>query len=233
MTRLDLDKLKESDYGLFQIASRASGCKTGMCEIEISRLKIFPETRLRLAQVSLDQEAARAAAEEARRKAAAPPPQQVVELPPQISMAEVERENQQDMKFRADAAEAKARLQQYVDEQGLEPSQHNLDVISAWLRQNLKGYWSSTGIDVAIQTLGPRGTDTLRWKPKVAEPPPAPPPPAEPTEVLGNLPNGEPRLPLDKPIPPKASKEQAKDWLDRFRKEKPYVRSSGSFSSRF
>jgi len=190
MTRLDLDKLKESAYDLFQIASRASGLKTGMCEIEIGDLKIFPETRLRLAQASLDQEAKRTAAEKA---AAAPPPEPpkpAEPLPPQINFKELEAEQQRDIKRRADEARAIARLNEW-NAAGLEDTQENADAIKQFVENSeVHGYWSSEIVDAAVQNLGERGTRQLRWR--KAAPPPAPPAPAAPTEVL------EPwQLPLD------------------------------------
>jgi hypothetical protein len=55
MTRIDLDQLKESpnNYDLYQIACRASGHKSGIHEIDIESLRIFPATRSRLTQFSL------------------------------------------------------------------------------------------------------------------------------------------------------------------------------------
>jgi hypothetical protein len=169
--------LKNDDYFCYQIASRASGKTSGWCEIDIGGLKVGPEARFRLAQASLDHEAAIAAA---RRVAAAPPP------PPaptesQINFAAVQAEQQRDIQARADEAAARNRLNEYADA-GLENSQHNFEAIAGWIRGNVKGYWSATGVDLAIQWLGPGkgGSNILHWKPKAAPPPPA----AEPTEHL-------------------------------------------------
>jgi hypothetical protein len=170
--------LKNDDYFCYQIASRASGKTSGWCEIDIVGLKIGPEARFRLAQASLDHEAAIAAA---KRDAAAPPPPPA-HTEPQINFAEVEVEQQRDIQARADEAAARNRLNEYADA-GLENSQHNFDAIAGWIRGNVKGYWSATGVDLAIQWLGPGkgGSDILHWKPKAAL---APPPAAEPTEHL-------------------------------------------------
>jgi hypothetical protein len=174
MFRLDLSKL---DYHLFQIASRASGKKTGVVEIDISDLALAPETKFKLAQASMAFDAAEAAA---KRAAAAPPPPAPTEQ--QINFAEVEAEQQRDIQARADEAAARNRLNFY-EQKGLEPSDHNFDAIAGWIRGNVKGYWSATGVDLAIQWLGPGkgGSNVLHWKPKAA---PAPPPAAEPTEHL-------------------------------------------------
>ena len=131
-------------------------------------------------------------------------------------MAEIEAEQQADLKARADEAAAKARLQQYVDEQGLEPSQDTLDAMSEWLRLNVRSYWSAAGIDVAITNLGPRGSNVLRWIPKTVAAPTSTP---EESEVLGNLPNGEPQLPLnaDHYIMRRASTKQLLDLNARRR----------------
>jgi hypothetical protein len=43
---------------------------------------------------------------------------------------------------------------------------------------------------------------------------------------------GSKQLPLDKPVPRNATKEQARDYLARVRKQQPYV-LSGSFGTRF
>jgi hypothetical protein len=120
-------------------------------------------------------------------------------------------------------------LDEYASQHGLEPSDHNVAAIKAWLDQNVRGYFSATGVDVAIANLGPRGTNVLTWKPKEA-----PAPAQQPVQdVLGTLPNGEPRIPLDSTPTAKHSKEQVKDWLARTRAAQPYVRSASSFGSEF
>ncbi len=61
---LDLDKLKASpaDYDLYQIAYRRAGATTGVHDIgDISDLKIGPNLRFRLAEASIQHEAAIAA----------------------------------------------------------------------------------------------------------------------------------------------------------------------------
>jgi hypothetical protein len=149
---------------------------------------------------------------------------------PQPSMDEIIKEDQADRQKRADHAGGMARMEQYADEQGLERTSANGDAVADWLNENLRGYLSSAGVDAAIQWLGPKGTNVLTWTPKAA--PPQPEQPA--AEVLGTLPNGEPRLPLDVPPTNRASKEQIKDWLARTRESTgKYLRPTGSFGSRF
>jgi hypothetical protein len=94
-------------------------------------------------------------------------------------------------KAAADEDAGLRRLQQYAD-QGLAETPENARAVRDWLEKNLKGYWSVAGVDAAIQNLGPRGTNTLRWKPKQ---PPVQTPPAQPTVRV--LSNGETELPID------------------------------------
>jgi hypothetical protein len=173
-----------------------------------------------------------AAAQKAQPPAPPPPPpaapaetpKPAEPLPPQIDFEETMRENERDLKARADEAAAKARADQYVDEQGLEPSQHNLDVITAWIRKNVKGYFSAAGIDAAIRALGPEGDNVLRWIPKTAAP-------TEPAgEVLADW-----QLPInaDEFTMRRADVRALKDLLARRRAAVGYARPRGSFSSKF
>jgi hypothetical protein len=181
---LDLDKLKASpgDYDLYQIAYRRAGATAGVHDIgDISELKIGPNLRFRLAEASIQHESA--IFMRAKRAAAAPPPPPPAPAvtEPQIDFAEVQREQEREIQTRADEAAARNRLNEYAAV-GLEDSQANADAITAWIRQNANGYFSGAGIDTAISNLGPRGTNVLRWIPKVEAP--APTPAAEPTEHL-------------------------------------------------
>jgi hypothetical protein len=94
-------------------------------------------------------------------------------------------------KAAADEEAGVRRLEQYA-EQGLAEVPENAQAVQEWLNANLKGYWSAAGVDAAIQNLGPRGTNVLRWKPKQSATP-APPAPA----AARTLSNGEPELALD------------------------------------
>lgn len=157
-----------------------------------------------------------------------PPPPPVAE---RLSLSEMETDRTERLRL-SDLERGLARLQQYVSEQGLAEDKANAAAVQEWLNANVKGYWSQQGVDAAIANLGPRGTNILIWKPKVVAPPPQP---EEPKEVLGTLRNGEPQLPLDasEQIMKKASVAQLKDLIDRRRKEQPYIRTQGSFGSRF
>jgi len=153
------------------------------------------------------------------------PPEEPAE---QIDMGALLKEEQLNMKRAADETAAKQRIKEYA-EVGLEDTQANAKFIQDFVNNSaVKGWWSREIVDAAIANLGPKGTNQLTWKPKTAPAPPPPPP--EPTEVLADW-----QLPLDadeaqlKKSDPKA----LKDYLSRIRKQRPYVRSSGSFGSTF
>jgi hypothetical protein len=242
MSWIDLDKLKAdpNSFDLYQLASRRAGATTGTHNIgNLSQLEgIGPNLRLRLAEASLKHEAEiaaaaraeKAAAEEARRKAAAaPPPPPPARAEPQISMAELEAEQQADLKRAADQARAVNRLNEYAAV-GLEDTQANAELIKNFVENSpAKGYWSFEIVEVAIKTLGNR----LTWKPKVVETPPAPP--QEPVEVLlGTLKDGSKQLPLDAVPNNHHTKDQLTDWLARTREATGrYVRPRSSFGSKF
>src|SRR2546430_17703951 len=132
MTSVDMGALRESHPRLFRTVAKDLDLHetSGQVDIDLHKLSQFTRGEVFgwLTQYEFNAKTARAVA--------APPPP-VVEPPkpaePQISMAEIEEENQRELKARADEAAAKARLDQYVNEQNLEPSQHNLDAISEWL----------------------------------------------------------------------------------------------------
>jgi hypothetical protein len=134
--------------------------------------------------------------------------------PEPVEQIDIDAEFKADLQARVDEASAQARMEQYVAEQNLEPSDHNMSAVAGWIRQNLKGYWSSAGVDAAIANLGPRGTNVLRWQPKVGA---LVLPAQESGEVLEILPNGEKQLSIKEPPPKSASPTQAKDWLARYR----------------
>ena len=156
----------------------------------------------------------------------------VVEEPAeeQIDMGALLKEEQVDMKRRADETAAKQRLNEYA-EVGLEDTQANAKLIQDFVNNSaVKGWWSREIVDAAVANLGPKGTNQLTWKPKEA---PAPPPePAEPAELLSTLPDGTKQLPLDvdNATLRRASKDQARDWLARTNAGK-LIRPKGGFSS--
>jgi hypothetical protein len=104
-----------------------------------------------------------------------------------------------------------ARLQQYIDEQGLADTEESLSLVQGWINETVKGYWSEKAVDVAIDILGPRGKNVLTWV-KVKSVPSLPP--AEPVRLLDN---GQPELPLDAGESQmySASKEQLRDLSKR------------------
>jgi len=243
--RIDFDKLKAARPAFYRIVVGYSGFREGTHDIEPD---VFPAATQR----GLTEWAAseRARVERSTQPAAPaasptpPAPAQSVEPPvspavaqpavasapvePQINIAEYER---QQLQRATDEARGLARLRQFQQEQGLCDCKENADAIRDWLDQNVMGYVSSEGIDAAISNLGARGKNVLLWDSKA--PPAAPPPTPEPEEVLRTLPDGTKQLPLDQPITPNASKEQARDYLKRLRAQQPYARSSGSFGSKF
>jgi len=110
-----------------------------------------------------------------------------------------------------DEAEAVRRLYAYAGQHGLERSQHNHDLITAFIREHTKneefpnGYFSAVAVDAAIQCLGPRGENKWRWVTPAATPPPPPPEtPMEPVVTNRDLRN--------------MSAEEAKAWLRGERK---------------
>jgi hypothetical protein len=148
------------------------------------------------------------------------PPRTAAPPEPAEEQIDIEAGFKADLQVRADEASAHARMNQYVVEQNLEPSDHNANAVAGFIRQTLKGYWSAAGVDAAISNLGPRGTNVLRWSPKVAAPPLSPAP-AQPAETLGWCSDGKPQLPLQTPQSvlksPSTSTAQIQDWLKRFR----------------
>jgi hypothetical protein len=212
--RIDLDRLKESsdNYDLYQIATRASGHKSGVREIDIDGLRIAPTTRFRLSQweVLPQQPVVQPAVQQEPPKPVEPKPEQI----------DIDAELKADLGRAADQQRGFNRLQQYVDERGLEPSPENAAAVQAFVDQKVKGYWSFEIVDAAIANLGPRGTNVLRWKPKVAA---ATPPPAEPNEGLADW-----QLPLDADVRTmkNASVRGLKELIERRRKatNQQYIR---------
>jgi hypothetical protein len=181
--QINLDKLSQSGINADVrrvVINSVGGATTGVHAVDISSLRISSAEKFELSKWSLLQSATTAS-----------------ELPEQIDVAALEADQKSDIKRRADRAAAVNRLQQYVVEQGLEETTENAERVKEWLQQNLKGYWSSLGVDACLQNLGPKGKNTLTWKKTTVAPPP--PPPAEPAEILVTLPNGELQLALNTP----------------------------------
>ena len=147
---------------------------------------------------------------------------------PQVNMDELLREQQIEIEASTDKQRGINRLNEYAAA-GLGDTQANADAIRTWLNENLRGYLSEQGVDLAVQWLGPRGKNVLTWRPKEA-PPQAIPEPAG-GETL------EPwRLPLDadERTMKAASVKSLQDLIKRRRSatNQKYVRRGG-FSSIF
>src|SRR6266581_4043823 len=172
MTTVDMGALRESHPRLFRTVTKDLDLHetSGQVDIDLHKLSQFTRGEVFgwLTQYEFNAKAAKRAATPP--PAPAEPPKPVEPAEPQITMAEIEAEQRADLKARADEAAAVARADQYVNEQGLEPSDHNANAIKTWIGHNWKGYFSSAGMDVAIANLGPRGTNVLRWIPKTVEP---------------------------------------------------------------
>ena len=176
---IDFDALRNYDKFLFMGLSGFFNIDGGVHDVELSQLR--PETQARIAKFLYKRDE------------------------PEIFRIDP-NEAAKRQKF-ADEEAAIARLQQYVDEQGLLPILENAGAIRAFLDKNLNSYWSAAGVNAAIANL----RSTLQWKPKTTAPVTAPIQPSEPVELL---PDGSPRLPLNTVPNRKHTKAQLQD-LDK------------------
>jgi hypothetical protein len=145
---------------------------------------------------------------------------------PQISMAELEKEQQAEMQRAADQQHAINRLTEYATSAGLEDTDANFAIIRDWVVGNAKGYWSAPAVDAAISHTRNR----LTWK--------AAPAPPEPARIGGKGPaKDELQLPLDASEfqMKRASVAQLQDLIARRRKvsRQQFIRHAGSFGSKF
>jgi len=171
---LDLDKLSVSDPSLYAAVSITLGPARGQLQVALADFPL--PTRRRLSDWWVIQKQKQSLAPDI---AAAPPAP--VETAPQEPLL-----SEQELLQRAtDQTRGLARLQQFVDEQGLEDSPQTASLVDVWLTErNL--FWSAANVDKAVLSL----KNVLRWKQKVE---PLPPAPAEPTtEALENW-----QLPID------------------------------------
>jgi hypothetical protein len=186
MTPIDFDALAKSDnHDLYRTLRRHTGLDGGVHTVDVSKLPITPAAKFRLVQWAFFQHSKSVSSE----PVAPPKP----ETQPAMVAAAAERvaREEAELKELKDKSRGIARLQQYVDEQGLEESSANLAAVQTFINEKVRGYWSQEIVDAAIQNLGPKGSNQLTWH-RVEQPAPATPPPAEPTEVL------EPwQLPID------------------------------------
>lgn len=134
---------------------------------------------------------------------------------PQISMADFDADLRQELQAAIHQREAELRLQFWEQTHGLVRDEHNLRLLTEFVNNStVRGYWSQQIADAGVSTLRRQ----LHWEsPKKVV---APPPPAEPAEVLGTLPNGEPMLSLLHPPDKHASVAQLKDYLARLARPK-------------
>src|SRR5271156_4044541 len=140
-------------------------------------------------------------------------------LPPQISVASLQADQQKDMDLRA----AEARLAEYIG-LGLDPGPTNKAIFLQWHKDHGL-HFSAASVDRAVSELGSK----LMWHTEAAAPTPA----AEAcTEVLGTLPDGSRQLALGTTPTRNHTTAQLKDLLRRTNAGKVH-RTSHSFGSRF
>ena len=124
-----------------------------------------------------------------------------------------------DNETKAQLAAAIARLEQYGREQGLTDSDQNIREIKNFIEsshsldERLRGKWTPVTVDLAVGYLAKEGRLEFRKQP--ATPPAAP----KPAETLVTLSDGSRQLSLDQPCPRNATVAQAKDYLQRIRKQ--------------
>jgi pyruvate/2-oxoglutarate dehydrogenase complex dihydrolipoamide acyltransferase (E2) component len=181
MTIIDMDALSRSAPRTHRTVVKELNLRETSGEVDIDLHKLPQYTRGEVFGWLAAYHANTHKAAKQPEPAAAPPPPPPAPTEPQINMADLEAENQRDMKARADEAAAKARLQQLADQEGLEESTANVEAIRQFLRQHLRGYLSAEGVNAAFANLGPRGSNVLTFK-KVQ--PPLAPTPTEPVERL-------------------------------------------------
>jgi hypothetical protein len=221
MTRINMDALASYAPRLHRVVIKHTGVPaTGEQEVDLMTLPQF--TRGELLGWLTESDFAKRKYKPATDIAAAAvnPPE------PPIDFEQTLREDAADIQRRVDEAAGRNRLEQYAREQGLENTQQNATAIRQWLDENVKGYLSEKGVDLAIQWLGPRAKNVLTWR--KPEAPPSAPAPEPATEVLEPLPSGERRLALDETPTKKHSTAQLKDWLARTNANR-IIRPSGSF----
>lgn len=170
MTAINMDLLKSQNDVLHRLISSHLNIGQAFGEVEIDLAADLPvDLTMRLLKWL------------ERQPKPAPPPT-VVPQEPQIDFAELEKERNIDMQIRADEATARARLDWYVANERLEPSDTNLAIITNWLKQHAGGYFSATNIHHAVAAC----RSVLHFTPL----PPAPPVPVK-------LKDGTTQLPLD------------------------------------
>ena len=165
--KIDFAKLKEFDPKLYWGLSGFFNIDDGVHEVDLSQLKM--ETRARLIECLYPKE----------------------DEPEELSIDLNEADNRARLaQAEVDEAAGIARLQQYVNEQGLLPIPENAAAVKEWIDKNVRWYWSAAGVDAAVSNL----RSNLKWKPKTSPNAVATTMSAEP---MRRLTNGESELPLD------------------------------------
>ena len=209
-TFIDFEALKASELYLHTILSRATGLETGGHEIDIAATNLMPQYKLRVTEW---------ATRHAPAPVAVPTPTE-----PQISMKQIETDNNADIQRRVDQARAVQRLDEYAKNAGLANTQANANLIREWVEAS-GGLWTVQIVDAAIQDLNQK----LEWHDPAA-PTTASAPEAEKPEVLQPW-----QLKIDTPDwqLKTASVEALKDLVARRRliKTGKYIRPRGTFGS--
>src|SRR5216683_6029113 len=167
-TLIDFDVLKASEY-LHTLLSRATGFDSGRHEVDLTATSIAPQYKMRLAEWATLHTPA---------PVVAPTP-----VEPQISMKQIEADNNADIQRRVDKARAIQRANDYVRDAGLAESDANGKLIREWI-DNAGGVWTPELVDEAIVALNER----LEWRST------EPAPETEKPEILKPW-----QLPLDTP----------------------------------
>jgi hypothetical protein len=178
---VDFDALRVHDPRFYSKAIKVFKLSSGVHEVDLEAL-LYWEDRQRLSEFLNHQD----------------------KVAKEAAAAEIERQR----KIEADTEAYKARILQYVNEQDLQPTAENAEIIRKWLDEHpqINGYKSAQNADAAVSVL--RGK--LTWKPKVPATPPAPEPP--PAVLLSD---GSPQLPIDAMPTYKHTKAQLADLAKR------------------
>jgi hypothetical protein len=220
MNSINFDNLKRTDRDLYKLVTDRLGLALiGEHEFQpIQFAALTPALRRRLSDWK------------AQQPAQAPPAPALIVAPtpaatePQISMAQIEAENNADIQRRIDKAHAIQRLEEYAKNAGLADTQANANLIREWVEAS-GGLWTVQIVDAAIQDLNQK----LEWH-DPAVPTTASAPEAEKPEVLQPW-----QLKIDTPDwqLKTASVEALKDLVARRRliKTGKYIRPRGTFGS--
>jgi len=158
ITQIDHDKLRQFvKPDIYKAVCDQTGHTGGIHDVEIEKLSLSKQKKFNLSLWSLNQHVA--------------PPPEAEE--PQLSMAQIEAEEKQDIQRRVDKARAIQRVNDYVRDAGLVESDANGKLIREWI-ENAGGHWTPELVDAAIIALN----NQLEWR--STEPVPEP----EKPEVL-------------------------------------------------